>query len=167
MLDNVKQELERFKDKVIAESKKELARQGKKSSGRLFNSIDGELEVYKTNNFWLSFTLGDYGEFVDKGVSGTRKKYKTPFSYTTKMPPPSKLDKWIVRKGMGKDEKGRFVSRKSLQFLIARSIFRNGLKPSLFFTKPFNKEFKKVSDDIVEAFGLEIDDFLAYTLNKL
>lgn len=166
MLENVKKELDKFRNAVVAEAKKELVKQGKKSSGDLYNSIDSDLEVYKSNNFALSFTLGDYGEFVDKGVSGTKVKYKTPFKYTTKMPPPSKLDKWIVRKGLAKDSKGRFIKRKSLQFLIARSIFRKGLKPSLFFTKPFNKHFKKVSKELVDSFGLDIDNFLQYTLNK-
>ena len=166
MLTNVKKELDKFRNAVVAEAKKELVKQGKKSSGNLYNSIDSDLEVYKSNNFALSFTLGDYGEFVDKGVSGTKVKYKTTFKYTTKMPPPSKLDKWIVRKGLAKDSKGRFIKRKSLQFLIARSIFRNGLKPSLFFTKPFNKHFKKVSKELVDSFGLDIDNFLQYTLNK-
>lgn len=167
MLDNVKKEIDRFRRAVVKEAKENLKKQGKSSSGKLYNSIDSELEVYKTNNFRLSFSLGDYGEFVDKGVSGTQKKYNTPFKYTNKMPPPSKLDKWIVRKGLAKDAKGKFIPRKSLQFLIARSIYRKGLKPSLFFTKPFEKHFKKVSNELTEAFGLEIDEFMRYTLRNL
>lgn len=167
MLDNVRKEIDKFRTSVVKEAKSNLKKQGKVSSGNLLKSIDSELEVYKTNNFRLSFSLGEYGEFVDKGVSGTQKKYNTPFKYTNKMPPPSKLDKWIVRKGLAKDEKGRFLPRKTLSFLIARSIYRNGLKPSLYFTKPFEKHFKKVSQDITDAFGLEIDEFMKYTLNRL
>ena len=72
------------------------------------------------------------------------------------MPPPSKLDKWIVRKGMSpRDSKGKFVSRKSLQFLIARSIYRNGIRPSMFFTKPFEAAYKKLPDELIDKYGIE------------
>lgn len=165
-MQDVKKVLTKFRDLVIKDAKKELVRQGKKSSGNLYNTIDGEVEVYK-NSFRMYFELGDYGEFVDKGVSGTKKKYKTPFKFTNKMPPPKEIEKWVKKKGLkGRNKKGRFITHKSLSFLIARSIKQKGMKPSLYFTKPFNKHFKKLSSDIVEAFGLEIDDFLKYTLKK-
>ncbi len=56
------------------------------------------------------------------------------------MPPPSSLDKWIVRKKLAPRKNGKFTDRKidkvgfqkSIQFLIARSIFMKGIKPSLF-----------------------------------
>jgi hypothetical protein len=111
--------------------------------------------------------MSPYGQFVDKGVSGKKKKYNTPFSYKSKMPPSSVFEKWIKNKGIkGRNKKGQFITSKSLSYLIARSIFNKGIKPSLFFTKPFNNEYKKLSNDLVEAFGLDIDKFLNYTLNK-
>jgi hypothetical protein len=39
--------------------------------------------------------------------------------------------------------------------LIARSVFRNGIKPSLFFTRPFEAAFKRLPEDLVETYGLE------------
>lgn len=165
-MQDVKKVLTKFRDLVIKDAKKELVRQGKKSSGNLYNTIDGEVEVSK-NSFRMYFELGDYGEFVDKGVSGIKKKYKTPFKFTNKMPPPKEIEKWVKQKGLkGRNKKGRFITHKSLSFLIARSIKQRGMKPSLYFTKPFNKHFKNLSEDIVEAFGLEIDEFLKYTLKK-
>jgi hypothetical protein len=72
------------------------------------------------------------------------------------MPPPSKLDKWIVRKGIApRNKQGQLISRKSLQFLIARSIYRNGIKPSLFFTKPFEAAFKRLPSELVAKYGLD------------
>ena len=35
----------------------------------------------------------------------------------------------------------------------------------MFFTKPFEREFAKLDQDLVEAFGLDIDEFLEQTLN--
>jgi hypothetical protein len=120
-----------------------------------------------TNSFEMSIEMEEYGHFQDKGVSGKKVKYNTPYSYKSKMPPPSKLDKWIVRKGIApRDKKGNFISRKSLQFLIARSIFNNGIKPSLFLTKPFEAAFKTLPDELVEKFGLEVLDLFKYTIQN-
>ena len=105
--------------------------------------------------------------FKTKELSGKVKKYNTPYAYKDKMPPPSKMDKWIVRKGLkgirGKD--GKFISRKSLQFMIARSIYNKGIKPSLFFTKPFQKAFKNLDKDIIEAYKLDVEELLKFTTN--
>lgn len=167
MLEHIKEELDKFRKRIITEARKNLTRQKKKASGNLYKNLSSDLEVYRTGNFMLEFDLSTYGEFVDKGVSGTKKKYNTPFSYKTKQPPSSVIEKWIKQRGLkGRGKNGRFIKHKSLAFLIARSIKQKGLKPSLFFTRPFQNEYKKLSDDLVEAFGLDIDEFLKYTLNK-
>jgi hypothetical protein len=166
MLKNVQQELNRFAKYVITQSKANLTRGKKNSSKTLYNSLDYDINV-SPNSFSLSFLMEDYGVFQDKGVSGIKKKYNTPYSYTNKMPPPSKMDKWIVRKGLkgvrGKD--GKFISRKSLQFMIARSIYNNGIKPSLFFTKPFKKAFTNLDKDIIKAYQLDVEELLKFTTN--
>jgi hypothetical protein len=72
------------------------------------------------------------------------------------MPPPKAFDKWIVRKGIApRDKNGKFISRKSLRFLIARAVFKNGIKPSLFFTKPFEKAIQRMPQEIAQAYGLD------------
>jgi len=157
MLDNVQEVLDEFKAYVIQQAKSNLTRMKKNSSKTLYNSIDGFVKEYK-NSISIYFEMEDYGFYQDQGVSGTKKKYDTPYSYKSKMPPPSKLDKWIVRKGIApRKQGGQFVSRKSLQFLIARSIYTNGIKPSLFFTKPFEAAFKKLPDELIEKYGLDIE----------
>ena len=166
MLANVKEELNRFAKYVISQSRANLTRGKKNSSKDLYNSLDSEVKVSK-NSFELSFLMEDYGVFQDKGVSGVKKKYNTPYSYTSKMPPPSKMDKWIVKKGIApRDKSGKFISRKSLQFMIARSIFNNGIKPSLFFTKPFEKAFKGLNKDLVEAYKLDVEQLMKNTINN-
>ena len=166
MLKNVQQELNRFAKYAIQQSRTNLTKGKKNSSKTLYNSLDYDINV-SPNSFSLSFLMEDYGVFQDKGVSGIKKKYNTPYSYTNKMPPPSKMDKWIVRKGLkgvrGKD--GKFISRKSLQFMIARSIYNNGIKPSLFFTKPFQKAFKNLDKDIIKAYQLDVEELLKFTTN--
>ena len=146
-------ELEKFRDYVIEEAKKNLSRLGK-DGGKLYDSIEGRVQANE-NSFEMEFSMEDYGIFQDKGVSGKRKKYNTEFSYKDKMPPPRAFDKWIVRKGIAPRKQGKFASRKSLQFMIARGVYMNGIKPSLFFTKPFEKAFKELPDTLIEAFGLD------------
>lgn len=146
-------ELEKFRDQVIEQAKNNLSRLGK-DGGKLYDSIEGRVKANE-NSFEMEFSMEDYGMFQDKGVSGKRKKYNTEFSYKDKMPPPRAFDKWIVRKGIAPRKKGKFASRKSLQFMIARGVYMNGIKPSLFFTKPFEKAFKQLPDTLIEAFGLD------------
>ena len=166
MLTNVKEELNRFAKYVISQSRANLTRQKKNSSKDLYNSLKSDVKV-SANSFELSFLMEDYGVFQDKGVSGVKKKYNTKYSYTNKMPPPSKMDKWIVKKGIApRDKNGKFISRKSLQFMIARSIFNNGIKPSLFFTKPFEKAFKNIDKDLIKAFKLDVEALMSNSINN-
>ena len=150
--------LEQFRDYVIKQARSNLSRLKKNSSRKLYDSIKGEIKAMP-NSLRLYFDMADYGFFQDKGVSGTKKKYDTPFSYTNKMPPPKAFDKWIVKKGIAPRKKdGKFTTRKGLKFAIARSIFEKGIKPSLFFTKPFEQAFKNLPNEMIEAYGLEAEE---------
>jgi hypothetical protein len=150
--------LEQFRDYVIQQARSNLSRLQKNSSRKLYDSITSEIKAMP-NSLRLYFDMEDYGFYQDKGVSGTKRKYDTPFSYTNKMPPPKAFDKWIVKKGIAPRKKdGKFTTRKGLQFAIARSIFEKGIKPSLFFTKPFEKAFKNLPDEMIEAYGLEAEE---------
>jgi isocitrate lyase len=150
--------LEEFRDYVIQQARSNLTKLKKNSSRKLYDSIKGEIKAMP-NSLRLYFDMTDYGFYQDKGVSGTKKKYDTPFSYTNKMPPPKAFDKWIVKKGIApRNKEGKFQTRKGLQFAIARSIFTKGIKPSLFFTKPFEKAFKNLPNEMIEAYGLEAEE---------
>jgi hypothetical protein len=121
------------------------------------------------NSIAVMFEMEDYGVFQDKGVSGTEKKYNTPYSYKSKMPPLKPLADWAKSRNIRlRDEKGKFKkgSYNTIGFLIARSIYRKGIKPSLFFTKPFEQGFKKLPNELINSFGLDVEDFLAFTLKE-
>jgi len=161
----VEEVIERFKNLVIEEAKGNLQRQNKDASGKLSNSITGETKVMQ-NSIRLTFDMMPYGWFQDLGVSGRRTvRTDTPFSYKSKMPPPRALEKWLKQKGIqgrfkkGAEKKkgGQFMSYKSLSYLIAQSIFRDGIKASLFFTTPFKKHFKELGEDVQEKYGLSIE----------
>ena len=156
-----------FAKYVIQQSRSNLSKGGKNVNKALYNSLDKQIEV-GANSFRLSFLMENYGEFQDKGVSGTQRKYNTPFSYKSKRPPLKPIQDWVSkRRFQFKDKKtGKFMSYKSTAYLVAGGILKNGIKPSLFFTKPFEKAFERLPDELVEAYGLDVEQFLQYTINK-
>lgn len=160
-------QLKVFRDYVVKQARSNLSKSGKNSSGKLYNSIDGEVKAMP-NSIGIYFDMEEYGAYQDKGVNGKFSAWTTAYSYKSKMPPPSKLDKWIVRRGLApRDENGKMMPRKTLQFLIARSIFRNGIKPSLFFTKAFEGGYKKLPDELINKYGLDMEQLTLEALDQV
>lgn len=163
--ENTEKALKEFLKYTVSQAKANLTRKKKNSSRALYESIEYDYTV-SPNSFSASITALDYGEYQDKGVSGKKKKYNTPYSYKDKMPPASAFDKWIVRKGIApRNDKGQFQTRKGIAFAIARGVFMNGIKPSRFLSDPFEKGFKRLPDEIIEAYGLDVETFLNFVIN--
>ena len=164
---SVKKALNDFGGYVVQQSRTNLTKGGKNTSGELYDSLKYNINVSK-NSFQLDILMSDYGKFIDKGVKGSKSSQKapnSPFKYTNKMPPARVFSKWIVKKGFApRNDKGQFQTRKSLQFAIARSIFLTGIKTSNFITTPFERAFKRLPDDIVEAYSLEVDTLFKTSL---
>lgn len=164
----VQKELDRFKKYVVQQSRSNLTKSKKNSSKRLYDSIKGVSKA-NPNSISLYFEMLDYGEFQDKGVNGKRSTWATAYSfkkYKTSTKMLASLDKWIVRKGIApRDKNGKFMNRQSLKFAIANSIFKNGIKPSLFFTKPFEKGYKTLPNELIEAYGLDITKIFTDTID--
>ena len=166
-MEGLQEILDKFKKDVIKQSRSNLTRLKNNSSKSLYKAIDGEVKVSK-NSISIFFKMNPYGIFQDKGVSGTERKYNTPFSYKTKMPPAQSFETKIKNKGIqGRDKKGRFITQKSLSFAIARSIFKKGIKPSLFFTKPFEKAYKRLPDEAIKKYGLDVEKLINTSLKEI
>lgn len=158
----IQEALEDFKKYVIQQARTNLTKGKKNVDKKLYNSLQGFVEKSPAG-FRLYFEMEDYGMFQDKGVSGKKRKYDTPFSYKNKKPPIGPLAQWAKKKNIRlRDEQGRFKkgNYNTIGFLISRSIFEKGLKPSLFFTKPFERAIKRLPEDLQEAFGEDIKNML-------
>jgi len=147
-----KKALEKYAKYVIQQSRSNLTKKKNNASKQLYNSLE-----YRIQGDKISFLSEDYGQFIDKGVKGSKSTYPessaSPFKYTTKQPPSSVFDKWSIRKGIApRDKQGKFVSRQSLNFLIARSIKNKGIRATLFFTKPFERGLDLYGDEIVAGY---------------
>lgn len=158
-----------FKRELIAEMKKNLEKNT--ASGALRDSIQGTKTEISNDNVSFGIEMLKYSDYVDQGVKGSnpsgikngvQKAPNSPYAYTNKMPPPSKLDKWSIRRGIApRDKKGRFLKRKSINFAIAKSIFHQGLKPTLFFTKAYKKYFTPQFElDLMLAYSQDIEENL-------
>ena len=162
-LKETKKALQIFAKNVVKFSRSNLTRKKKNVSKELYDSIGYDLKVHK-NSFSLLFEMEDYGVFQDKGISGKEKKYNTPFSFKSKMPPREPILKWINARRMRLRDKetGKFKQggQNTLAFLIQRSIYKKGIKPSLFFTKPFQASFKNLPDDLIEKFALDLENII-------
>ena len=173
-LKNTQEVISRFANKVIKDSKKNLV--DKNASRELLKSLGYDLDVF-SNSFHLSFSMAKHGVFQDRGIKGTHSgKSLDNFSYK----PSSKMlgaelatgrfAKWAKRRGIRfRDENGRFAkgSYKQIGIAIALSVKKKGIKPSLWFTKPFQHNFNNLDDQIKEAFGLDVDEFMEQTLSGI
>ena len=170
MFAKTQEALNKFAKYVVSQSKANLTRQKRNASGNLRNSLDYDLTVSK-NSFSLEFIMTEYGMFVDEGVRGSKSTYPesrdSRFQYTGRFKtiPTAALDKWVIRKGIKgvRDEKGRFIKRDSLKYVIAKSIYEKGIRASMFFTKPFEKAFLNLPQEVIDAYALDIDDLLEFT----
>jgi hypothetical protein len=177
---NIERYLNSFGKQVVNRSKGNLQKK-KGGDTKLEKSIRFEVEQIGTLSkpeFVVKFYMNRYGTFVDKGVSGTQKKrtfknyknkvIKSPYSYkNTKghsQPPSSALDGWVVKKGIApRDASGKFMKRKTITFLIARSIGRNGIQGISFFQKPLSLGLKQFGSELLGNVKQDIIDTLNQT----
>jgi len=174
----LKEVLNAYGKSVVEEAKENLTKE-KKGNGALFNSIKYILET-EENLFLLDFLMEDYGPYVDEGVQGAdpnlvssnitgrvgiQKAPYSRFKYTSKKPPLEMLVNWAKsknvrfrvkkgQKGGGQFKKGTY---QQMGFWLQKSIYAQGLKPTKFFTQPFEKQLKGLGDKLFDAFALDIE----------
>jgi len=171
-VNQTKQYLDAFGKYIVQQSKSNLSKKKKRDTSELYNSIGYELEVHK-NSFSLSFKMEDYGKFVDLGVKGVSSSFKSPnspFKFGTGTGVSGGLtrgiDGWVKRKRIQfqKRGSGKFMSYKQTAFLIRNSIWNKGIETTNFFQRPFELAFKRLPDDLIETYGLELEDLLKHSL---
>tara|TARA_B100002019_G_C21249755_1_gene590452 strand:- start:19 stop:510 length:492 start_codon:yes stop_codon:yes gene_type:complete len=148
--------LEKYAKYVIEKSRQNLQKGGKYGTHNKSGALSKSLE-YKIIGDKVSFISLKYGDYLDKGVKGAKSTYPessaSPFKYRNLKPPASVFDKWGIKSGIApRDSKGRFIKRKSLNYIIANSIFRKGIRATLFFTKPFEEALPLFEDEMLEGF---------------
>ena len=154
-MDNTKKALEKFGKYLVKESRKNLTRKKKNVTSSLYDSLDYQVKAMP-NSFEFDFLMEEYGEWVDKG----RRAGKNP--------PFSPLRKWVQdRRIQFRDNRGRFQTYDQTAWAVVKSIGKKGIEPSNFYTRPFNLGFQKLPDEVAEAYALDVEEFLDFTIDKL
>ena len=175
MLKEVENIVKDYADKIVLAAKNNLADK-ELSGGELYNSLKSNVNT-TDDDIVVTFSATDYAKFYDEGVQGANpSKMPSGSKIRFNQAPQSQyrfgtgsgkkgglraaIDKWVLTKpGLQestRDDLGRFIKRKSMVFLISRSIYLTGLKPSYFFTKPFDFYTKNLEKDLEEALEKDI-----------
>ena len=146
------------------------------TTGNLLDSLDFNIESNR-NGYTINFTALDYYKFVDKGVRGAGRSAKNSTSpYKFKFITPSKshvtaIEKWIIRNRLtatasdvnkygrtGRERKAidPTKNRRDLAFIIAKSIKRDGLYETGFWSDAFEETFRDFGVKMSEALGKTI-----------
>ena len=107
-----------------------------------------------------------YWKFVDQGVRGSltspfKRQKESPFRFRKKMPPRDAIREWMDVKGIRpRDKKGRFASMTfdSLAYLIQRSIWSRGMRPTFFISDTGDRIQDKYGDQLAEALSQDLQN---------
>jgi hypothetical protein len=152
---NTKRVLDKFGKYLVKESRKNLTRKKKNVTNSLYESLDFDVKVMP-NSFEFDFLMNEYGEWVDKG----RRAGKNP--------PFSAIRKWVEdRRIQFRSNKGKFKTYDQTAWAIVGGIGKKGIPASNFYSRPFNLGYAKLPNEIVEAYALDMQEFMDFTIDNL
>tara|TARA_R110000796_G_scaffold251820_1_gene384115 strand:- start:40 stop:591 length:552 start_codon:yes stop_codon:yes gene_type:complete len=172
MLRELSEEFRKFGKYVVQQSRTNLTKQKHNVTKNLYDSLGYELSEPSPNLYDLTFYGDDYATFLDKGVrgadpslvkNGRQKGAGSPYSYKNKKPPMQPLADWAKKRNIRlRDKKGRFKkgNYRTIGFILQRSIFAQGIAPTMFFTKPFLRGVEIYTPLLQAALGRDIDELI-------
>lgn len=172
--------IERFLNKAAGN----LNKTNSVTTGNLLDSLDFEI-VSDRNGYTINFTALDYYKFVDKGVRGAGRSLKnntSPYKFKYLMGQGkgssgkkstliTAIEKWIIRNRLtatardvnkygrtGRERKAidPTKGRQTLAYIIARSIKRDGLYETGFWSDAFEETFRDFGVKMSAALGKTI-----------
>jgi len=166
--------LQKFGKYLVTQSRSNLTRKDKNVRKNLYNSLSYSVATGK-RSFSFSFEMEDYGKFQDKGVRGAvsaDKAPNSPYRFGSGTGKPGGLsrgiEQWVKDKGFQFRDRatGRFLSFEQTAKAITRSVYMKGIEASRFYSRPFELGFEKLPDELVEAYGLDVEKFLKFSIEK-
>lgn len=162
-LKETKEALNTFAKYVIKQARANLSRKKTVPTSNFTKKLYDSLEYlpFNTNNgIGVKFYMDKYGKFQDQGVKGVKGGFSlSGYSYKKSSNligveyHTGTLAKWAkFKKYQARDKKGRFTTYKQTGFALANIIKNYGIKPSLFFTKPFEQAFKNLPAELQDSF---------------
>jgi hypothetical protein len=120
---------------VVTNAKSILLKNKKIATGALYNSVRYTVD----SKGKIQFIFAEEGKYVQ---SGRRRG--------ARFPPPTPILQWVKAKGIkGRDRTtGRFITDRSLVFLISRGISRDGIKPLPFMSMAIKQARKELASTL-------------------
>lgn len=164
----IQRALRSFGRYVIQQARTNLTKGKKNVSKELYESLTYNIKEV-AQGYQIYFEMEDYGMFQDRGVQGTQSgrslsgfRYKQSSNLIGLEAATGMFAEWARFRGLQpRDKKGRYGSYKTMGFILAQSIKKKGLKPSMFFTKPFEAGLKRLPPELEEALRKEIEQNIA------
>jgi len=134
---------------VVTNAKSILLKNKKIATGALYNSVRYTVD----SKGKIQFMFAEEGKYVQ---SGRRRG--------ARFPPPAPILQWVKAKGIkGRDRTtGRFITDRSLVFLISRGISRDGIKPLPFMAMAI----KQARKELASALKKEVAKAMVVRLKK-
>ena len=175
-LSELEKELSNYISTFLTTASDNLNKTNSITTGDLDKSLDFEL-IKNKNGYLINFKALEYFKFVDKGVRGagsSRKNSTSPYSFKYITPSKSHvtaIEKWIIRNrltatrrdvnkyGRTKRESKAIdpaKGRQQLAYIIAKSIKRDGLYETGFWSDAFDQTFKDFGVKMSAALGRSI-----------
>ena len=195
-LKNTRDSLNKFAKYVIQQARTNLSKKKKNATSDLYGSLGYDLKVSPNsfNLEFYMLPYGEFVDQGVRGkdpsnvsinaqITGQQAP-NSPFRFGSGTHKGTwkkfveNLEGWVKKKRVrlrvyktvngkqvptGKFAKGNY---KSVAYIVAGNIYNRGIKPSLFFTKPFERSFKNLPEQLVEAYALEVMDFMKFTTKK-
>ena len=193
--EKVRDALNLFAKFVITESRNNLEAE-KKSSGELYKTMshyiekfgDGFKLVFEMEDYGKFVDKGVKGKDPSKVSSNAKitgqQAPNSPYRFGSGKFP-NTWDKFVKRMSMfAKQRSIRFRETKivdgkkvstgrfakggfdAVGYVIAKNIYNRGIRPSMFFTKPFESAFKTLPQKLLEAYSVGIEKQIQVNLTK-
>jgi len=166
--------MEGYKKYVITAARRNLKKSKIGGNSKLYKSLRAIVGVRQARSLkgrfksgkqpQMTFTMNDYGHFVDKGVKGTKDKdanaSSKPYAFkkSKKSIPWDVVDGFLSSRARSRGKGGRFkkTNRNTLLYLIGKAIHEKGIKRSLFLTKPLEKGKRKMVNNVAKGAANDI-----------
>lgn len=170
----LKESLDKFDKRLKQQAKSNLTKSNSNDSKKLANSFLSNINISK-NSFEYTFSMEKHGAFINEGVRGAGGVRKTTSKYNKKN---NKGKLWKIKSKNSRFKFGKsggispkhfegWAKRKGLSaFAIAKVVYHQGIEANHFLDRAFKSAFKTLPDEILEAYGLDVESFLKSSINK-
>ena len=138
-------------------------------TGSLYNSLKYQI-LKKSDGKVIGFFMNSENKKGKQKGKSVKSVFLKPmgdysrFSYKSKKPPLSPLIKWAkyrkIRfrdKASGQFKKGNY---EAIGYYLQKSIYAQGISPTLWFSTPFRRALLRLPKDIEKAFSKDVLNFL-------